>query len=158
MADARETLHIDAPAELVYDLVSDLPRMGEWSPECERVVWRAGATFAEPGASFIGHNRAGTIRWITFGTVTAAERGRALAFDIYVGPVQVSRWEYFFVPDPDGQGCTVAEQWTDRRSALQRNLADRVVGNRFQRNRTGITQTLAALKRVAEAHHHHHGR
>jgi uncharacterized membrane protein len=31
MPDVRETLHMDAPAELVYDLVADLPRMGEWS-------------------------------------------------------------------------------------------------------------------------------
>ena len=49
MADVRETQHIDAPAELVYDLVADLPRMGEWSPECERVVWRGGAHRAEQG-------------------------------------------------------------------------------------------------------------
>lgn len=155
MADVRETLHMDAPAELVYDLVADLPRMGEWSPECERVVWRGGATKAEHGAGFVGHNRAGTVRWITFGKVTAAERGRYLAFDIFVGPIQVSRWEYVFAPDENGQGCTVAEQWTDRRSAVQRNLGNRVVGERLEKNRDGIRQTLRALKRVAEAQFHH---
>lgn len=155
MADVRETQHIDAPAELVYDLVADLPRMGEWSPECERVVWRGGAHRAEQGAGFIGYNRAGTVRWMTFGKVTAAERGRYLAFDIFVGPVQVSRWEYVFAPDDDGQGCTVAESWTDRRSGVQKALGNRVVGERTERNRDGIRQTLRALKRVAEAQHHH---
>ncbi len=154
MADVRETLHIDASADLVYDLVADLPRMGEGSPECERVVWRCGAGRAELGAGFTGYNRRGTLRWKTFGKVIAAEPGRYLAFDIFVGPVQVSRWEYFFVPDADGPGCTVAEQWTDRRSAFQRNLAERVVGNRVETNREGIVQTLRALRRVAESAAH----
>lgn len=154
MADVRETLHIDAPAELVYDLVSDLRRMGEWSPECERVTWRGGATHAVRGAGFTGHNRSGTIRWVTFGTVTAAERGRYLAFDIFVGPIQVSRWEYIFAPDDDGHGCTVAEQWTDRRSGMQKALGNRVVGDRTDANRNGIKQTLRALKLVAESQYH----
>ncbi|MEP7191775.1 MAG: SRPBCC family protein, partial [Actinomycetota bacterium] len=39
MVDLRESLTVAAPADLVYGLVADLPRMGEWSPECERVTW-----------------------------------------------------------------------------------------------------------------------
>ena len=35
---------IDTTPERVYDLVSDMPRMGEWSPECQRVEWADGAT------------------------------------------------------------------------------------------------------------------
>ena len=27
---------VDAAPERIYDLVADLPRMGEWSPECQR--------------------------------------------------------------------------------------------------------------------------
>lgn len=150
MADVRETLHIDAPAELVYDLVADLPRMGEWSPECERVIWRGNATDARPGSRFVGHNRRGTVRWVTFGRVVAAERGRYLAFDVFVGRIQVSRWEYSFEQDEVGRGCTVTEQWTDRRSRLQRGLGDRLVGNRVEVNRRSIRLTLAALRRVAE--------
>ena len=30
---------INASPDHLYDLVADLPRMGEWSPECERVDW-----------------------------------------------------------------------------------------------------------------------
>src|SRR5450756_1969528 len=54
MADVRESLAVVAPADAVYDLVADLPRMGEWSPECERVIWRGGATSAAHGAQFLG--------------------------------------------------------------------------------------------------------
>lgn len=27
-------IHIEAPPEKIYTLVSDVARMGEWSPEC----------------------------------------------------------------------------------------------------------------------------
>ena len=33
MATVSITQDISAPAELVWALVTDLPRMGEWSPE-----------------------------------------------------------------------------------------------------------------------------
>ncbi len=151
MADVRETMEIDAPAARVYELVSDLPRMGEWSPECERVLWRGKAKVPVKGARFAGYNRRGTLRWVTFGTVLAAEPGRHFAFEVYVGPVKLSLWEYFIVPREDGRGCTVAEQWTDRRSPMERTVLERFFGNRNAVNRHGIHLTLAALKRAAES-------
>ena len=82
MPDLRESLAVAAPADMVYDLVADLPRMGEWSPECERVTWRGGATSAARGAQFVGYNRVGLARWMTQGEVVTAEPGRHLAFEI----------------------------------------------------------------------------
>ena len=35
---------IEAPAQRLYGMVADMPRMGEWSPECLRVEWLEGAT------------------------------------------------------------------------------------------------------------------
>jgi uncharacterized protein YndB with AHSA1/START domain len=155
MADLRETLDIDAPAERVYALVSDLTRMGEWSPECERVTWRGKVKAPVKGARFVGHNKRGTLRWITFGTVVAAEPGRHFAFEIYVGPTKLSLWEYFIAPHENGRSCTVAEQWTDRRTAGFTAVSERLVfGNRHAINRKGIHQTLVALKRAAESLNH----
>ena len=43
-------VHIDAPAQRVWAVLSDLERMGEWSPECYRVEWLDGAhSPATPG-------------------------------------------------------------------------------------------------------------
>lgn len=151
MADLRETVDVRAPARRVYDLVADLPRMGEWSPECEHVTWRGKVEKAVKGAHFVGYNRRGTLRWMTFGTVVAAEPGRHLAFEVYVGPLKLSLWEYFIAPSEDDRSCTVAEQWTDRRPPAYRRLARHVFGNREQINRAGIHHTLLALKRAAEA-------
>ena len=152
MADVRESLAVAATADTVYDLVADLPRMGEWSPECERVTWRGGATCAERGAQFLGHNRAGSIRWMTQGEVVTAERGRHLAFEIRFGPLKVARWEYFIVPDDaDPTSCTVVEEWTDRRPPWYATPADKAFGSRAKTNHRGMETTLANLKRAAEA-------
>ena len=151
MADVRESLAVVAPAETVYDLVADLPRMGEWSPECERVIWRGGATSAAHGAQFLGFNRAGWVRWVTQGEVVTAEPGRHLAFEISFGPMKIARWEYFIVPDDaDPSTCVVVEEWTDRRPVWYRDLADRAFGPRARTNELGMVKTLANLKRAAE--------
>lgn len=152
MADLRVSLTIAAPADLVYDLIADLPRMGEWSPECERVTWRGGASSAAQGARFIGHNRAGVVRWMTQGEVVAADPGRRLAFEISFGPLKIASWEYVIVPGgADLPGCTIAEEWTDRRPTWYRGPADLVLGSRSTTNRRGMEKTLASLKEAAEA-------
>ena len=69
-------------------------------------------------------------------------------------PAAISHWEYFIVPDVDGPGCTVAEEWTDRRAAASRAISERILGDRRSLNKSGIRQTLAALKRSAEGQHH----
>ena len=50
-------LDIDADAGVLYGMVCDLPRIGEWSPECRRCTWLDGATAPTPGSRFKGHNR-----------------------------------------------------------------------------------------------------
>ncbi|MFF0345495.1 SRPBCC family protein [Kribbella sp. NPDC004875] len=147
MPDLTETISVEAPAETLYVLVSDLPRMGEWSPECTRVTWSS-AGGPEVGARFVGHNRAGAVRWFTFGRVVAAEPGRRFAFTIHFGPVPISLWDYRF--EPTDAGCAVTESWTDHRPAALRLLFRPIFGNRVPRNAHGIRTTLTRLKSAAE--------
>ena len=151
--DVTVTVHVDAPAEDVYRLVADLTRMGEWSPECTRVVWRGGAGSAAVGARFRGWNRHGPMRWFTDGVIVEAEPGRALVFEVSLCGMKVARWGYRFEPDPDGRGCTVTEEWTDRRSRPYAAVTGVAVAvrDRPTHNRAGMERTLAALKAAAEA-------
>ena len=153
MANTSVTAHIAAPPEAVYDLVADLPRMGEWSPECTSVAWRGGATAAAPGVRFRGRNRNGVRRWSTTCTVVAAERGKELAWDVKApGGFPVARWRYTFAPSPDG-GCEVTESTEDRRGWFMKTFAGAATGvsDREARNRQSMAATLAALKQAAEA-------
>ena len=66
---------IAAPADVLYAMVTDLPRMGEWSPENVGGDGAAGAS-ATVGGRFKGRNKRGSRRWTTNVEVTAAEPDR----------------------------------------------------------------------------------
>lgn len=145
------TQEINAPAEDVYDLVSDLPRMGRWSPETTHVVWRDGAAGPAVGAKFRGTNRHGVLVWSTFGTILTADRGRDFSFEVGFGPLAVSRWGYRFEPLPSG-GCRVTEWTEDCRGPLLRHGSKLVgMGDREGMNQASMQVTLNRLKQAAEA-------
>src|SRR5438270_4543317 len=98
------TLHVSAPPETLYELVSDVTRMGEWSPETVRCEWLDGATGPGVGARFKGSNRRGMWRWSTKPRVTAAEPGREFAFvaGLMMFNRDMTKWRYQFEPAPDG--------------------------------------------------------
>src|SRR5438445_1749111 len=70
------SIEIQASPEAIYDLVSDLPRMGEWSPENIGGEWQGGGS-GQVGDRFIGHNRAGERTWWTSGGIRARTYGFA---------------------------------------------------------------------------------
>ncbi|MFK4086413.1 SRPBCC family protein [Kribbella sp. NPDC020789] len=148
MPDLTETITVAAPAATLYDLVSDLPRMGEWSPECTGVTWNSGTPGPAVGARFVGRNRVGSARWMTQGRVLAADPGREFTFEIFFGPVQVALWSYEFTPTADG--CEVAESWTDRRPLLVKLPSQAAFGRRSDINRRNMRITLDRLKAAAE--------
>src|SRR5215470_5459628 len=63
-------IQIACPPVEVYALVSDVTRMGEWSPECYRCEWLEGATRPQMGVSFRGYNQWGEMRWARTATIT----------------------------------------------------------------------------------------
>jgi uncharacterized protein YndB with AHSA1/START domain len=149
--DIRVETVVAAPPAVLYEMVSDLTRMGEWSPENTGASWRGGATGPEVGARFVGKNANGWRRWMTFGKVVEAEPGEAFAFDVSAGPLlKVARWRYTFEP-ADG-GTLVGEEWYDQRGALVRlgGKPASGVGDRLTHNRAGMEQTLVNLKAAAE--------
>jgi hypothetical protein len=103
------TIHIDAPPEKVYGLVSDVTRMGEWSPETHTCVWLDGATGPKVGARFKGSNRNGFARWSTKPHVVAADEGREFAFVVDFAGKDTTKWTYRF--EPDGNGAKVTESF-----------------------------------------------
>lgn len=144
------SVHVDAPADRLYGLVSDVTRMGEWSPETVSCVWLDGATGPAVGARFRGSNRDGFLRWSTKPIVEVADPGREFTFSTQLrkGGKKITRWRYRFTPD--ATGTTVEESWEEvgtipvfsrlfvsakRTAALQR----------------GMEETLERLKAVAEA-------
>src|SRR6516225_4827890 len=69
-------LRIQAPPGLLYDLVSDVPRTPEWSPEVISCRWLDGAAGAVPGARFSARNKRRWAAWSNKPVVETAERGQ----------------------------------------------------------------------------------
>jgi hypothetical protein len=150
MADVEVTESVKAAPLRLYELVADLPRMGEWSPENTGGRWVGGATGPAVGARFRGTNRHGLAVWMTSVTVTAADAGRRFAFDVDFLGVPISTWEYTFSDDADG--CVVSESWIDRRPSWMR-IASTATGvrDRVAHNRRNMQETLRKLKTAAES-------
>lgn len=128
------TTTIAAPAEVVYDLISDITRMPEFSPENIRGEWLGGATGPAVGARFKGTNKLGSTTWSTKPTVTAAERGRQFAFK--VPRSSGAEWTYELTPNG---GVTVVTE-----SMVQAKASPLLI--RWLQRRAGATDRAANLR------------
>ena len=95
------------PPRKVWALVSDLPRMGEWSPENAGGKWVKCATGPALGAVFRGTNKNGIRRWSTRVTVIACEPSKVFEFAVTSGPLEVANWRYEF--QATEAGCRVTQ-------------------------------------------------
>lgn len=145
-------VHISAPPEKVYDLVSDVTRMGEWSPETAKAEWIGDATGPAVGARFKGTNKRGLVRWSTKPEVVAAEPGREFSF-VTKGMGPSTKWSYRFDTSADG-GSDVIESFEllDDLPAYIR-ICDRYLMGITDRKadlEQGMQKTLERIKKAAE--------
>jgi hypothetical protein len=147
------SLHIDAPADAIYQLVADVTRTPEFSPEILSCKWLDGATGPVVGARFAARNKVPhRPSWVNKPVVTVVEPGKAFGVsrtEKFAGTVV---WDYKF--EPDGSGTMVTESYTVTRplSAFGWFIIG-VVFNRPDRRtdlRNGMEETLQRLRAVAE--------
>jgi polyketide cyclase/dehydrase/lipid transport protein len=142
------SVRIAAAPRAVWAMVTDLPRMGDLSPENVGGRWIDGSTGPALGARFRGVNRNGHREWWTHVLVIECEPERRFTFDVRspIG-VRVSRWSYEITPTDDG--CVLTEHWYRVGSwFVRRFLGPRVTGraDRPGYNVTSIEHTLAKVK------------
>ena len=147
------TVSMSASPDAVWAVVSDVTRVGEFSPETFEAEWLGGATGPAVGARFRGHvkrNGVGPIYW-TVCKVVACEPGRVFAFAVMTGRHPVNTWRYDIAPT--AEGCDVTESFQlEGISTLRLYWA--VLGRwRGRTNVEGMTQTLLRIKAVVESQH-----
>ena len=147
------TVHIDAPADEVWGLVSDVTNTGRFSPETLEAEWTDGATGPAVGARFRGHvkrNGRGPMYWTTC-EVTECEPGKVFTFAVLTGGRALNTWSYRFEPSSSGRGTDVTESFRLTPTPPIR-LYWALFGRwRGETNRRGMQQTLERIKAVAEA-------
>jgi uncharacterized protein YndB with AHSA1/START domain len=145
------TVHISAAPDKVWDLVSDVTRIGEFSPETFEAKWADGATGPAVGARFRGHvkrNGRGPIYWTTCQVVECVP-AEVFSFAVLTGGRALNTWSYRLAAAGDGTDITESFQ-------LEPTLALRTYWAllgwaRGKTNRNGMQQTLDRVKAVVEA-------
>jgi len=144
------TVRMAAPPAVVWDLVSDVTRIGEFSPETFEAEWIRGATGPAVGAQFKGHvkrNGVGPTYW-TLCTVSVCEPEQAFEWAVGNDAVTANNWGYRL--EPDGDGTLVTEYFR-----IEPNLPMRlywlVLGPlRGRTNERGMRTTLERMREVVE--------
>ena len=144
---------IAAPAERVWAMVSDLSRMGDWSPENDGGRWVGSDSDGSPsvGDGFRGRNHRGRRAWKTNVTVIDVDAPRRFAFRLKIGALGGCDWIYE-IEATEG-GCRVVESWVDERTRALKFVGWLFTGvsDRASHNRATMEQTLECLAAVAEA-------
>jgi uncharacterized protein YndB with AHSA1/START domain len=145
------TVHMAAPPEKIWDLVSDVTKIGRYSPETFEAEWLEGATGPAVGARFRGHvkrNGKGPTYWSAC-TVLVSEPGREFTFGVGAPGKHLNTWSYKL--EPAGDGTDVTESF-----ALTPNLPLRLYWallgwTRGRTNRNGMQATLEGIKAEVES-------
>ena len=144
------TVHMNASPEKIWDLVSDVTKIGLYSPETFEAEWLDGATGPAVGAEFRGHvkrNGKGPIYW-TNCTVLESTPGREFAFIAGLGERRLNVWRYKLEPSGAGTDVTESFQLADN---LLLNFYWAVWGwSRGRANRNGMQTTLERIKAEVE--------
>jgi uncharacterized protein YndB with AHSA1/START domain len=144
------TVHMAASPEKIWDLVSDVTKIGRYSPETFEAEWLDGATGPAVGAKFRGHvkrNGKGPIYWTTC-VVSACEPGREFAFGVGAADKPLNIWRYVLAPS--GDGTDVTESFDLAKTPPLRLYWTLFGWSRGRTNRNGMRTTLERIKAEVE--------
>ena len=145
------SLWMDAPPDRVWDLVSDVTRIGEFSPETFEARWTRGSTGPEVGASFKGHvrrNGVGPTYWSPC-QVTKCVPHELFEFAVGTDDVTLNNWGYRLEPKDGG---TLVTEYFRLEPKLPLRLYWTVLGAlRGRTNERGMRTTLERMKEVLES-------
>ncbi|MET7674504.1 SRPBCC family protein [Streptomyces seoulensis] len=145
---ARRERWVDAPPQLVYDLISDVGASVDWTPDLVSASYeadgvpRAGSWFTAVNAD-VRHDR----EWVTRSRVQVAEPGREFAWYVVVQGVDATLWRYRLRPQ-DG-GTLVTEDWqVEHLFPVMGESREELLGLKAH-NTAGMAATLDSLARTA---------
>jgi uncharacterized protein YndB with AHSA1/START domain len=145
------TVHMAASPEAIWELVSDVTKIGLYSPETFEAEWLEGATAPAVGAKFRGHvkrNGRGPTYWTTC-TVLECEPGRTFGFGVGPSDKPINVWRYQL--EPQGDGTDVTESFQLAQIAPLRVYWALLGWARGRTNRNGMRTTLERVKAHVES-------
>lgn len=148
--DIEVSREIAASPSAVYAALTDITRMGEWSPECLRAEWNEGFDGPAEGARFTGHNRNGDKEWSTEAEIVELVPDERFFFHCDSGGYVFSKWGYAIEPTEGGCRVTEYSQNLLPDSFKERSQQISGVADRGPHNRDGMQRTLDRLAAALE--------
>ena len=144
----RAATEVAAPVSTVWDVVADLARMPEFSPELRR-AWVLGTP--GPGARVVGLNRRGLVAWPTLSRVVRWEPGRAVAWHTRESG---ATWVYELEPAGTGESTLLSAHRVLPRFGLATRLLGPLLGGAAGHDAElalGLRSTLERIRAAVEA-------
>jgi hypothetical protein len=142
--------YIEASPEALYDLISDVTRTPERTPDIVRCEWIDGATGPAVGARFKATNKQGRgPNWSNKPVVTVADPGREFSFtrtEPFGGTIL---WRHQFVREGTGTRMIESYEVIKPISAMGWFIIDTLYGLKDRATALRASMT-ASLERVAE--------
>jgi hypothetical protein len=153
---AEGSVHVAAPPERVWELVSDIHLVAEISTELQRVEW------LEPGGPAVGRAFRGWNRhpaageWSTVSRVVVCDPPRSFGWDVEDPDAPTASWRFELTPDGHG---THLRQWarmgpgrSNLNAAIERwpDKEERIVAGRLREWREAMEANLAVIKERAQ--------
>lgn len=141
-------IDINAPVSKVWEVISDLRRMPEWSPQCRRMIVLGGPPRA--GSRTINLNRRGLMFWPTTSRITEFVPEKKLAFQVNENGTV---WSYELEPTDTGTRVVETRHAENGVKPISTKLTNAFMGGveSFERELVdGMNQSLARIKAAAE--------
>ena len=154
---AEASVHVAAPPERVWELVSDIHLVASLSRELQEVTWLDGAQGPAPGRAFRGRSRHPRVgEWSTTSRVVACDAPRLFAWDVEDPDRPTASWRFELTARDGG---TELRQWArlgpgpSHLTAIIAASPDEeecIVAGRVRQWQAGIDANLVAIKKLAE--------
>ncbi|WP_067683519.1 SRPBCC family protein [Nocardia miyunensis] len=155
---AEVEIWIDAPPRRVWEIVSDITLMPQFSDELKEANWVGEASGPAVGNTFLGSNSHPALgEWQTTSHVVECDAPRTFAWAVSDPDNPTATWRFTLEPRDGG---TVLRQWMrmgPARSGLSLAIdrmpdkEEKIVFVRMREFESGMTGTVAAIKARAEA-------
>ena len=146
----EDSVHIDAPVATVWNLISDVRRMPEWSPQVDSTRLRDGFDAVALGTQFTNRNKQGELVWTTHAEVVRFEPEQEIAFRVEENWVI---WSFTLTADAGGTLLSQRRDAPEGISELSLELTNGFMGGVevFTASmRAGMRETLTRIKAEAE--------
>ncbi|MGW0045014.1 SRPBCC family protein [Rhodococcus sp. NPDC003348] len=142
-------IEIDATADAVWRVISDLERMGKWSPQCK--VMKVFGGPVRQGTRTFNVNKKGLLVWPTSAKVIRFEPGKAIAWRVAENH---TIWTYELTPTETGTRVTERREAPTGTTKVSSFLVDKFMGGTadFEVEMiSGMNLTLARIKSEVES-------